>query len=406
MVMHMRMVLLLLVALISAPLVASCSAQPDPRPECRNEVPARGYLVVADLTFPVGPVVLNASERKVTIMWETDTACSGWVQFGEATQGLDQRADSLTNGTIHHARLTDLQPDTHYEYQVSACGLQTSVLDFWTAPPAGTAVRFTVWGDSRTRPNVSAMVVEAMGAEHPLFTIHTGDVVTDGDDYNQWRDEYFEPLRPLGHHVPTFVAIGNHEGNAQAFYDYSDLELPPTLADHRQFGSHYSFTYGNIFFLMVDSNNPYFLLAGAEIDSAVTEWIAEQLISPAALNARWRIAAAHHPAWSESWSPGNCSYVGTPTVANWFIPLLAENDFHLYFTGHTHSYERAEYEGLVHIISGGGGATLDEWCQDLPQTSVYHRAIHYTLVEAGCDELRITAITVPDGTVLDEVVLD
>ena len=404
--MRVRDLLTLLVVLYAATLAAGCGTETEPGPACRVEVPTREYPALADLTFPVGPVVIDARERSVSIMWETEDACAGEVQYGKAPEPLDQRVDSLTSGTIHHAELSGLQPDTHYRYQVSACGLQTSTLDVWTAPPAGTAVRFTVWGDSRTRPDVCASVVEAMAAEQPLFTIHTGDVVTDGHDYDQWRNEYFEPLRPLGHHVPTYVAIGNHEGNAEVFYDYNALDLPTTLADPRNFGNHYSFTSGNIFFLIVDSNNPYFLLAGTGVESEVSDWIAEQLISPEALKARWRIAAAHHPAWSESWSPGNCNYVGTPTVAEWLIPLLAEHDFHLYLTGHTHSYERAEYEGLVHIITGGGGATLDEWCQDLPQTSVYHRALHYTLVEAGCDELRVTAIAVPDGTVLDEVVMN
>ncbi len=96
-----------------------------------------------------------------------------------------------------------------------------------------------------------------------------------------------------------------------------------------------------------------------------------------------------------------------PSVADWLLPLMAEHDFHLYLTGHTHDYERGESHGVTHIIAGGGGASLDEWCSDVPEVEVIALKHHYLNIEAGCDQLLIEAHAVPEeAEPIDVVVID
>jgi hypothetical protein len=206
-------------------------------------------------------------------------------------------------------------------------------------------------------------------------------------------------LRVLGHHVPAYLALGNHEANHQNFYDYTYYPYPESLTDHRQFGSNYSFIYGNVFVLVVDTNSAWFLMAAAGESSPLSEWIVEQVSSEESRRATWRVAMGHHPGYSE------CGHRGAPAVAEWFMPLLSDNNFHAYFCGHTHDYERIEVDGLVHIISGGGGASLYTDCQYQPPADLVAADYHYVLVDADCDRMTLTAFHVPDATVIDEVTI-
>ena len=373
---------------------------------CPDPVPVRPLDIQPDETFPIGPYLMHTTETQTSLMWTTAQDCAGEVAFGSGPENLDQVQSSQVDGLVHRANLTGLKPDTRYAYQVSACGLSSGIHHFHTAPPLGMPVRFTVWGDSRTDIAQCRKTVQAMAENRPHFNLHTGDVVTDGTIDQQWTDEFFDPLRPLGHEVPTYVAIGNHEKNAPLFYKLVDYPIPAQLSDRAMFGSNYSFTYGNTFFLILDANSPMFLFAD-QVDSDLSDWIRAQMASPEAQQATWRFASTHEPGYSEGWSPGGCDkYEGNFTVRNWLFPLLIEHDFHVYFAGHTHDYERGEVDGLVHIIAGGGGSSLDEWCRDFPEVEKVELDYHFVEVEAGCDELTINAIRIPaDAEPFDTVVI-
>ena len=154
----------------------------------------------------------------------------------------------------------------------------------------------------------------------------------------------------------------------------------------------------------MDTSNVTFNLTALG-ETELGRWVQKQVQSPAAKQATWRIAVGHHPGFTEAWSPGSCEeYQGSEPVISWFFPLLAQYDFPLYLTGHTHAYERGQMLGVTQIIAGGGGATLDTICRDLPQTQVVKIAYHYLDVEAGRDTLTVRAIEVPaTGESLDEV---
>ena len=397
--------LLACLAAFSFPPACSDNAGPS-EPPCPDEIPARPFDAERDATFPLGPYLMHTTGTSTTIMWTTEEECPGEVHLGLSDDELDRTENSEVDAEVHRARLTGLIPDTRYSYRVSACSKTSEVHRFYTAPEAGAPVRFTVWGDSRTDIEQCCKTVEAMALRHPHFDLHTGDVVTDGHEELQWTDEFLEPLRPLGHSVPTYVAIGNHEGNAEHFYRLTDYPVPDNLRNGPVWGSNYSFTYGNVFVLVFDTNNPFFMFAN-ELESPLIEWIRQQMASPEAREATWRIGAAHEPAWSEGWSPGSCDgFDGNLAVRNWMMPLLAENDFHVFFAGHTHDYERGMADGVLQIITGGGGSSLDEWCRDFDEIEVVELAYHFVEVEAGCETMTLRAIPISeDPEPLDTVVL-
>ena len=404
---HTVGVLLAMVAIAGSPACAGADVDPAAPGRCAGDVEPRQYPTVIDRTFVVGPVVLHTTQDSTTLMWQTADRCDGVVQYGPANGTLESRATTSPNGLVHKARIEGLEPNRRYEYKVSACSLETSTLSFHTAPPPSTPVRFTVWGDSQSHPERSTHVVAGMKKAGPHFTVHAGDEVGDGHDLPSWQTELFEPLRPLGHYVPTYAAIGNHEGNAEHFYTYSAYPHPPELADTAAFGASYSFVFGNVFFLVIDTNNWQFLIA-PELEGELPAWIRRQLASAAAKAATWRFAVGHYPGYSESW--GYCdesAFAGSAVVSGWLLPLLAEHGFAAYFAGHTHAYERGASKGVAHIVSGGGGGGLDQKCRDLPEVEVTEIRHHYLVVDASCDRAVVRAYdSSEDGTTpFDEVVL-
>lgn len=380
--------------------IVDAAAEADvPQVPCLpGEPPERPTDYQADMTFPVGPYLMHTTTLSAVVMWESAEVGVGVVEYG-TTDALGERALEDRPNLVHELQLSGLEPDTRYAYRVLVGDVISEIHHFATAPPTGSAIRFTVWGDSRTLPENAALVVDSMADFGPYLNVHVGDVVSDGRVREQWAEEYFEPMRALAHEIPSYVAIGNHERDSRNFYEYVSYPHPE---DDPQHESYYSFTYGNTFFLIIDTNKIYFPVL--EYYPPQAAWIVEQVASPEAQSATWRLAFAHHPAYSEGWSPGDCSYDGTPLVREHLAPLLAEHDFHVFFAGHTHDYERGIWDGLVHIITGGGGAPLDEWCVDLEQITVYASVFQHMRVEATCDTLRVDAIDV-DGNPIDHILL-
>ena len=398
----------LTLAACSSSTESSEPAGPQPPAQCvLPAVPDRPLSSTTDTTFVKGPYMMHTTTSTAIVMWESKAECDGYVELGTDPSNLTASASHAGTSRIHEVPIGGLTASTRYFYRVHACAETSTVLDFMTAPEAATPVRFTVVGDSQSHPEISAQVVAGMMKQNPYFVLHAGDTVAAGVLDGLWTLELFEPFRPLLHHVPLYVAIGNHENNAHQFYDF--LSYPASAPDDPQSESYYSFTWGNVFVLVIDTNKVFFDLpaaGGGATEMPISAWVKAQVASDAAKNAVWRIAIGHAPAWSESWSPGDCSFDGNEHVRDWLMPLLAEHRFQAYFAGHTHAYERGMVGGVLHVITGGGGGDLDEWCRDLPVTQVVRARHHFMSVEAGCDKLVVQAIDAQDGNpVMDRVEL-
>ncbi|MBI2378103.1 MAG: metallophosphoesterase [Deltaproteobacteria bacterium] len=395
--------------------LSGCARQDARAPEdlCKGPIAERPIPEVGVQTFVIGPALTFVTETSARIMFETSDPCVGSIVFGLAGGTLSRKVEArVEREVVQQVELSGLSASTTYEYRAEACGKVSATQSFITAPPIGAPVRFGVLGDNRSFPEDARRIADALAKTSPHFVVHSGDVVSDGDQLPEWKEQFFDPMRSLLTSMPAFIAIGNHENNARAFYEYTAYPYDPVMTDHAQFGSNYSVSYGNVYMLFVDTNSLSFLLSVA-LDTELAKWVRAQVTSEAAKRATWRLAVGHHPAFTESWSPGACDrYDGTPSVLGFLFPLMAENGFQLYLTGHTHAYERGAKRGVTQIISGGGGADLDEICRDLPETAVVVPEYHYLEVEAGCESLRVRAVSVPRSStvsaprVLDEVVLE
>jgi predicted phosphodiesterase len=372
-------------AVVETP-IAPVVPNPDPLPD--------SYSGAEVITLVRGPYLQNVSKDAVTLMWETTTACTGLVEYYSGEVYNYSEADE--NGVVHEIRLTGLpEHASDIAYRIRCidgtadfAASPTAALigeknSFRLAPTAEEKYLLAVYGDTRSIPEDHEKIVDRMVAENPDLVFNLGDLVGHGDEYETWDPQFFAPLEPLMKTVPLFAVPGNHEHDSDNFYNF--LSQPPPE-------NYFAFTYGNSFNIALDTNFPY-MFPGSDM----MDWFEEVLNSDEAREATWLFAYAHHPPYCE----GRASaWDGDPGVREWILPLAEQFGIDIFFTGHTHTYERGTLNGVVWIVSGGGGAPLYPCTKEIEHIEMCLVINHYLRVEIDGTHLDYKAID-DNGNVID-----
>jgi hypothetical protein len=137
---------------------------------------------------------------------------------------------TLDGGSTHEFELQELIPNREVSYQLflpsgePLPGTYTKGV-FHTARPAGTSFTFTVQADShldgQTIPALYEQTLSNAVAASPDFHIDLGDTfMTDKmSPYQQAEKQYLAQrfyMGQLGHSVPLFLVLGNHDGETEA----------------------------------------------------------------------------------------------------------------------------------------------------------------------------------------------
>jgi len=361
-----------------------------------------------DLTFHVGPHVMHTTPASVALIWESLEAGSTRVEYGP-DDSYGSQVEGKT-GTMHEVVVPDLKPATIYHYRACTDDVCSADMTFSTAPLPGQKFRFAVLGDSRSDPAAHKAVTQSMIKSEPVVVFNVGDVVGEGLR-EEYKEQHFDPTRQLGHYVPIYVAIGNHEWkeadalgteDVPNFREYMAFPVVPELRIHEL---SYSLMFGDAFFVVLDNTldggDIFFELAGVEMPLA--KWLREQAESQEAAEAKWRFAFMHYPPGS----PCHEDWMNVIATREEILPLLRENGFHALFVGHVHDYERHDWDGFPVIVTGGGGAGLEDisLCQfPLPELVEINSLYHHLTVDLGDDEAHVRAINL-DGQVFDEITI-
>jgi hypothetical protein len=284
---------------------------------------------------------------------------------------------------VYEARLVDLRPDTSYSYVVEL-GSETSLASrFRTFGQSPKEVRFVVYGDSRSQPQIHTAVAHRFAQFRPDFILHTGDLVARGRDYALWGREFFEPLKGIIDHIPLMPSIGNHEEDATNYLAY--FPLPPPQRS-------YSFDLGPVHVLALD----YHFEKRSDEQFAFAQQDLRKSQAP------WKIVFLHYPMFNVG---GHASTWGHEA----YLPLFHETHVDLVLAGHSHIYERFHpivpqgREGawpIVYFTSGGGGAPLYS-VYDHPALACRASTNHFILFEATADRMK-GQVYLPSGKILDE----
>jgi hypothetical protein len=238
------------------------------------------------------------------------------------------------------------------------------------------------------------LVADRIAEEEDVsFIIHTGDLVFDGDDLEEWG-RFFEAGRQMLDGIPIFPVPGNHEDYSSNYYEIFGVP------------QWYSFDSANAHFSMLDSND------GADLDVEAA-WLANDLSG----DADWRFAACHHPLYTSDRN----HWGGDPDLRDHWEQVLMENGVNAVFNAHMHAYERYWENGIHHVVLGIGGAP----CYELADEKIdgYRNSLEHTLGyaritidgdEASMEVIKVAELSVdnrevinvyPPGTVFETVSL-
>lgn len=297
----------------------------------------------------------------------------------------------ISSTFVYTAELVDLLPNKTYFYQISSDKEnKREILNFTTMPNNPNHIRFFVYGDSRTNRTARRNLVEKIMANFSddfQFFIHTGDIVANGQNQNQWND-YFNDTECLNSYKQGIYVEGNHEGGIWTLM-YDNLPMRNKFIERN-----ISFSYMDIGFIILDSND-----YAAEY-APQTEWLNQTLIQFSQENL-FNFVFLHHPLL-------NVDRVHENFIINW-TRLFDKYNVSLIFCGHDHHYARSypmtnstalEYDGSelynytnlnnsVYVTAGGAGAPLYEFPKK-PFTAKIKKAYHFVLVDVKKEVSKTT----------------
>ncbi len=301
-----------------------------------------GVLAGSDARW--GPYITLKDGPTPVINWKSSEPTVGRVAYDRAAHyygagNFRQVVKEEKPGLFHHLALSDLSPGTEYAYRILSGG-SDQVYRFRSYEKAPEAFQFFVYGDTQTCPLRNRLVASEMAADpaSPAFILHAGDLVKSPVSPH-WRD-FFWANEPLLSSIPLVSALGNHERNDDSYY--RALELPQGGGDHGE--EWYSFEYGPVNFIVLDSNAAQ---VGLKEFLAQSRWLEKELEGQTRPGT---VVLFHHPIYSSVYSTG----VDSGLERGWGS-LFRKYGVDLVFSGHVHSYERIVRDGITYVVSGGGG---------------------------------------------------
>lgn len=341
-----------------------------------------------DIDVSAAPYIQNVSGTAATVMWRTNDAVDGTVEYGTGDV-LGHQAESET-AEIHAVRLTGLEPDTVYSYQVQSGGRSYDRSSFRTAPDPDGEVTAIVVGDTGSGDEAQRQIAEVMAGIDADLLLHTGDVVYKRGGACHYESRYYDPYERMIDSVPVFPVLGNHDvrtDNGEPFLDA--FALPQESSGTERY---YSFDYGPMHVTALDSELYY------GDDSIATEaqkaWLREDLAST---DRPWKVVVIHRPPYSSSPYHG-----GDQQILEDLVSIFEEGGVDVVFAGHEHAYERlVPINGITYFVTGGGGGDLRGAGQSA-LTAMSLLDYHTLRVQVSPDRMLIEAIGI-DGQVFDRV---
>ena len=275
------------------------------------------------------------------------------------------------------ADLSSLSLSRRYYYRLRAGAKTIAEGYFNTRKKRGEAIRFVAFGDNAYGdPGQRAVAYYAYQA-HPDFIMNTGDNVYEHGLDSEYA-KYFYPIynadapdpkvgAPLLRSMPFYTVMANHDvshkdANHRPSADfgqfpdslayYTAMHLPlngpadpgsptPGIGDAGTIDAfkdcagprfprmaNYSFDYGDVHFLCLDSN-----VYVDATDARLQEWAAADLKST---DAPWKIVVFHHP----SFNAGDTHYAEQQMRV--LSPLMEAHGVDLCLHGHEHTYQRTQ----------------------------------------------------------------
>ncbi len=238
----------------------------------------------------------------------------------------------------------------------------------WAEPgPCECRRCIAAYGDSRSGNEAHKKIAALIKAAHPQAVIHVGDMVPTGADPKDW--ETFKAItKELRAGASFYAVMGNHEEGGENIFT--------GLFRYPGSGRWYREDVRGIRFIMLDYLSPL------EKGGKQFKWLEKELQAPVGSN-KFKIVVMHKPLFS----------TGQHSKAEWkpaadLEKLFREQGVAMVLAGDDHDYERLEKDGLVQVVTGGGGAELRPQSFKSPYSRIFASVNHYCLISVCGDTLR------------------
>lgn len=341
----------------------------------------------------------DVSPNSAYIMWETDMGLESVVEWGlEQDLGNVSEGDwQYSNGgaVIHTVKLDSLERFTKYYYRVKTDTAYSEVFRFKTPPFASDneSFRIVAMSDMQQQADNADAYTEIVQdgildyfedefegelIDNLALVMIPGDLVQNGNIYEQWEHGFFDPSHGLFNQVPVYPVLGNHDQNSVYYFQY--FQLPdngsPGYGEHWWYKDH-----GNVRIIGLDSNGQYDIPVQSEwLDSLLTETCGNDSID-------YVFAQLHHFHKSEMNMPVFDNFTKEAMEQLQEFSTACDKPS-IHFFGHNHNYSRGYSRDHKHVwmnvaSAGGGIHEWDPfWCQD-------HEEFPMTLDDWGFVTLEI-----------------
>ncbi len=353
-------------------------------------------LAWAGPTFLVEPYLQNPGPYTMTVAWETTDGDNRLEYWQEGLPHQIVPAARVSARDIWYATLTGLDPDMTYHYRVLTEAGAGEIYKFHTWPlldsPERTA-KFVVFSDSQgdwperledicengiVAKECLGGLAENCSADIAAVLV-TGDLVRNGGEVSQWRDEFFGRCSDLFHYVPILPAIGNHDSPIDNYLAYF------ILPENGSPGRLEQWYYTDLLNLRLITLN------SATFDLGQWHWFDATLVDACSNpTIEYVVTQFHHACKSEVWPPGeniqSCIFVSR--LEN-VTRDCNKPSAHLF--GHTHAYSRGQSRDVSHLwvnvaVSAGD---IDYWGEEPPRD--------YNEFEVSYDEYGYSVFQVKAG---------
>ena len=289
-------------------------------------------------------------ETQSAVTWYSSIGEDGKVRIGEkadmdgdsfpeqASEFAAERTEANDAGFYSfQAVMTGLKPDTAYVYQVGAGETWSDIYEFTTRdyengfnfllagdPQIGAGSTDT---DTEGWQNTLKMAMKAF--PETSFLISAGDQVNTASNEAQYAG-YLSPKELLS--LPTAVNVGNHDAGSSAYSQHFQVPNVSSLGMTEKtgkFGGDYWYTYNNVLFMSLNSNN---------MSTAEHREFMKTVLEENGADADWTVVTFHHSIYSTASHESDNDIIQRRAE---LAPVFTELGIDVVLMGHDHVYTRS-----------------------------------------------------------------
>ena len=419
--MNKKFKLLVFILCLAAAALSGCAKKAD------SEVQGSDTAVAI-----TNPRQLVAADNKTarTIMWEAKVKQPYTLEYrkqgssdSESVQAADSSFTDKDSFIQYTARLDSLAPGSTYEYRINTAKNKGQWHKLHTEDGAGfTALIFP---DSQSADYSGwQQLARTAYQRHPdsAFYVNMGDLVDNGQDASQWR-AWFNSVSVFSDALPLAPVIGNHEAYSLEWKEclpasYTHLFNVPQNGLAKYPNQFYSFDYGPVHFVVLDTNFPEMKNFQPDLLADELPWLEKDL---AASRAKWKVVLMHRDIFLYGFGPES----GREQTQTHFLdfsyqllPVFEKYKVDAVLTAHLHTYRRRvplqnfapapQGAGITYILTGVAGDVRypklwGDFAWDAA-TAPKPETANYMTLRANEQSLEFKAF-LPDGRQFDEVKL-